>query len=80
MSEGKPVRCQKCGKPIGYVTVLFQGAMGMQQSMLTFKVFAMVLIVLRSRNSVTPKIAESFSTHPCNIGLGICRGSLRQGN
>ncbi|MCL5949428.1 MAG: hypothetical protein M1490_03005 [Candidatus Bathyarchaeota archaeon] len=21
MSESKPLRCQKCGKPIGYVTV-----------------------------------------------------------
>jgi hypothetical protein len=28
MSETKPVRCQKCGKQIGYVTVLVQGLNG----------------------------------------------------
>jgi hypothetical protein len=31
MSDRQPVRCQKCGKPVGYVTVLAKGLMGMQQ-------------------------------------------------
>ena len=29
MSEPKPVRCQKCGKPLGYVTVLAKGLLGL---------------------------------------------------
>ncbi len=29
MSDAKPVRCQKCGKPLGYVTVLAKGFVGL---------------------------------------------------
>jgi hypothetical protein len=38
MSKPKPVRCQKCGKPIGYVTVLGKGLMGFQQPVTNVKI------------------------------------------
>jgi hypothetical protein len=31
MSESKLVKCQKCGGPIGYITVLGRGVLGSQQ-------------------------------------------------
>jgi hypothetical protein len=31
MSEVKPVRCQKCGKPLGYITVLGKGLISHQR-------------------------------------------------
>jgi len=37
MSDAKPVRCQKCGKPIGYVTVLSRGITPFQQPYQTSK-------------------------------------------
>jgi hypothetical protein len=43
VSEGKPVRCQKCGKPIGYVTVLARGLLGMQQPLQNVKVVAVCM-------------------------------------
>ena len=38
-----PVRCQKCGKPIGYVTVLAKGLMGIQQPLENVKVVAVCM-------------------------------------
>jgi len=38
MSEAKPLRCQKCGKPIGYVTVLTKGLLWMQQPATNVKI------------------------------------------
>jgi hypothetical protein len=43
MSEDKPVRCQKCGKPIGYVTVLGKGLMGFQQPVTNVKIVAICM-------------------------------------
>jgi hypothetical protein len=43
MSDAKPVRCQKCGKPIGYVTVLMKGLMGLQQPVAGVKVIAICM-------------------------------------
>ena len=43
MSESKPVRCQKCGKPVGYVTVLAKGLLGLQQSLQNVKVVAICM-------------------------------------
>jgi hypothetical protein len=43
MSNSKPVRCQKCGKPIGYITVLEKGLMGLQHPMPGFKVLAVCM-------------------------------------
>ena len=31
MSNANPVRCQKCGKPLGFITVLTKGLLGFQQ-------------------------------------------------
>ncbi len=39
MSE-QPVRCQKCGKPVGYITVLSRGLLGMPQRVENVKVVA----------------------------------------
>jgi len=43
MSESNPVRCQKCGKPVGYITVLGQGLLGIQQPMENVKVVAICM-------------------------------------
>ena len=43
MIEDKPVRCQKCGKPIGYVTVLGRGLTGLQQPVPNVKVVAICM-------------------------------------
>ena len=31
MSDAKPVKCQKCGRPMGFLTVLSKGFFGLQQ-------------------------------------------------
>jgi len=38
-----PVRCQKCGNPIGYVTVLAKGLLGMQQPVQNVKIVAICM-------------------------------------
>ncbi|MFB3887901.1 MAG: hypothetical protein ACE14S_00290 [Candidatus Bathyarchaeia archaeon] len=43
MSDAQPVRCQKCGKPVGYVTVLAKGLIGMQQRLENVKVVAVCM-------------------------------------
>ncbi len=43
MSSDKPVRCQKCGKPVGYVTVLAKGLLGLQQPLNNVKVVAVCM-------------------------------------
>jgi hypothetical protein len=43
MSNAQPVRCQKCGKPIGYVTVLAKGVLGLQQPLQNVKVVAICM-------------------------------------
>jgi len=49
MSEAKPVRCQKCGKPIGYVTVLSKGLMSMQQPLQNVKIIAVCMDCARKK-------------------------------
>jgi hypothetical protein len=43
MSNTQPVRCQKCGKPIGYVTVLGKGLAGLQLPITNVKVVAVCM-------------------------------------
>lgn len=43
MSDAQPVRCQKCGKPIGYVTVLAKGLLGLQQRLEGIKIVAICM-------------------------------------
>jgi hypothetical protein len=43
MNGDKPVRCQKCGKPIGFVTVLAKGLLGVQQRLENVKVVAICM-------------------------------------
>jgi DNA-directed RNA polymerase subunit RPC12/RpoP len=43
MVETQPVRCQKCGKPVGDITVLVQGFMGLQQPLQNAKVVAICM-------------------------------------
>jgi hypothetical protein len=42
MTEAKPVRCQKCGKPVGYITVLARG-LRFQQPIQNVKVIAICM-------------------------------------
>jgi hypothetical protein len=43
MSNVKPVRCQKCGKPIGFITVLAKGFRGLQQPLQNVKLVAICM-------------------------------------
>ena len=43
MRESQPVRCQKCGKPVGYITLLIKGLMGMQQPIHSIKIIAICM-------------------------------------
>jgi len=43
MSVSEPVRCQKCGKPVGYITVLSKGLLGIQQPIRNVKIVAVCL-------------------------------------
>ena len=43
LSGSEPVRCQKCGKPIGYVTGLSKGLLGMQQPIQNIKIVAICM-------------------------------------
>lgn len=47
--NSEPVRCQKCGKPIGYVTVLSKGLLGMQQPMQNVKIVAICMECAQKR-------------------------------
>jgi hypothetical protein len=49
MNEAKLVHCQKCGKPMGYVTVLSKGLMGMQQPLQNVKVIAICMECSRKK-------------------------------
>jgi DNA-directed RNA polymerase subunit N (RpoN/RPB10) len=43
MGNTQPIRCQKCGKPIGYVSVLAEGLIGMQQRLENVKIVAVCM-------------------------------------
>jgi hypothetical protein len=43
MNNTKPVRCQKCGKPLGYVTVLAKGLTSFQQPIQNLKIVAICM-------------------------------------
>jgi hypothetical protein len=43
MSGARPVRCQKCGKPLGYVTVIAKGLTPLSQPLHNLKVIAICL-------------------------------------
>lgn len=43
MSDAKPVRCQRCGKPLGYVTVLAKGLTPLSQSLQNVKIVAICM-------------------------------------
>ena len=49
MSPAKPVRCQKCGKPIGYLTVLAKGLTSLQQPIQNVKVVAICMECSKNR-------------------------------
>ncbi len=43
MTDNALVRCQKCGKPMGYVTVLSKGLTGLQQPLPNTKIVAICM-------------------------------------
>jgi len=43
MSDAKPVRCQECGKPLGYVTVFAKGLLVLQQPLQNVKLVAICM-------------------------------------
>ena len=50
MSDAKPVKCQKCGNPIGYVTVVARGISPFQQPVPNVKIVALCMDVLGKKN------------------------------
>ncbi len=49
MCDGQPVRCQKCGKPVGYISVLAKGLLGMQQRVENVKIVAVCMDCYRKQ-------------------------------
>jgi hypothetical protein len=43
MSNARPLRCQKCGKPLGYVTVLAKGITSLPQPLQDVKLVAICM-------------------------------------
>jgi hypothetical protein len=43
ISDAELLRCQKCGKPIGYVTVLARGLTSFQQPIQNVKIIAICM-------------------------------------
>ncbi|MEM2999472.1 MAG: hypothetical protein QXV09_00730 [Candidatus Bathyarchaeia archaeon] len=43
MPVSKPVRCKKCGKPVGYITVLAKGLLLPQQPLENVKIVAICM-------------------------------------
>jgi hypothetical protein len=43
MSNVKPVRCQKCGKPLGYITVVAKGLTSLSQLVQNAKIIAICM-------------------------------------
>jgi hypothetical protein len=43
LTNDMPVRCQKCGKPIGYVTVLSKGLTSFKQPIRNVKIVAICM-------------------------------------
>lgn len=43
MSDARPVRCQKCGKPLGYVTVVVKGLTPLSQPLQNLKIIAICI-------------------------------------
>jgi hypothetical protein len=43
VGSSEPVRCQKCGKPLGYITVLSKGLTGFQQPISNVKIVGICL-------------------------------------
>ncbi|UCH32516.1 MAG: hypothetical protein JSV05_03820 [Candidatus Bathyarchaeota archaeon] len=49
MSDDKPVRCRKCGRALGYVTVLTKGLLGLQQPLKNVKLVAICMECFRKK-------------------------------
>jgi hypothetical protein len=49
MSNAKPLRCQKCGKPLGYVTVLAKGITSLVQPLQDVKLVAICMECFQKR-------------------------------
>jgi hypothetical protein len=49
MGDGQPVRCQKCGKPVGYISVLAKGLLGVQQRVENVKIVAVCMDCYRKQ-------------------------------
>jgi hypothetical protein len=49
MGGPEPVRCQKCGKPLGYVTVVAKGLTPFQQPLQNVKLVAVCMECFRNK-------------------------------
>ncbi|MDH5375863.1 MAG: hypothetical protein OEW95_08635 [Candidatus Bathyarchaeota archaeon] len=49
MSDAKPLRCRKCGRALGYVTVLATSLLGLQQPVKNVKLVAICMECFRKK-------------------------------
>jgi hypothetical protein len=49
LSDARPVKCQKCGKPLGYVTVLAKGLTSLQQPLQNAKLVAICIECVQNK-------------------------------
>ena len=61
MSESKPLRCQKCGKPIGYVTVTAKSFLAAKPAVDNVKLVATCM----DCSGEIAFTAETFNISPC---------------
>ena len=52
IDNSEPVRCQKCGKPLGYVTVLARGMTSFQQPIRNVKIVAICMECAQRKDNV----------------------------
>jgi len=50
MTDAQPVKCQKCGNPIGFVTVLARGLTRLQQPVQHVKIVAICMECYQKAN------------------------------
>jgi len=51
MSKAKPIRCQRCGKPLGYVTALAKALTSLPQPLQNLKLVAICMESSQKKNS-----------------------------
>jgi hypothetical protein len=49
IGSAEPVRCEKCGKPVGYITVLAKGLISFQQPIKNVKIVVICMDCVQNK-------------------------------